>query len=127
MKQIYFMLLIAVMLTLWGCFSKWESQETASGSWEQQEIINQEDTTQEDDSIEQEENEEWDDVNLDEESEQANETNSQEETNQTETNVESENSASGSVQDEELESYEADLEDLFRDILGELDENETSE
>jgi hypothetical protein len=44
-----------------------------------------------------------------------------------EAEIKNESSASGAIEGEELESYEEDLEDLFRDILGELDDESASE
>lgn len=126
MKQIYFMLLVAIMLTLGGCFTKWGEVENGSGTVVDQETTIQAETQDEDLIDEVVTSDEDTDVTEIEEENQTS-TNSTQQNNNSQTNVESQTTASGTIQDEELESYEEDLEDLFRDILGELDEDGASE
>ncbi len=121
MKYISLILLIAFTLTLSGCFSKNEQMKTWSGADQEQELSN-------DDNLQEEISDEQIDTNQQEVvTSQDDQNTSQETTEPLEAEIKNESSASGAIEGEELESYEEDLEDLFRDILGELDDESASE
>lgn len=132
MKSISFVLMLVIALSLSGCFSKADVEISGSGSqavaWESQdssEDVNLQDTEEigETDEL-------WETDEAESEVESEEDLfNEQEESSSPDAEIQTETEASASweIQTDELESYEADLEDLFKDILGELDEESVSE
>ena len=127
MKYISLLLFLAITFTLSGCFTRGEVEVTWSGSdtsWEE-EIS--EDVVDEENNEDEELEDMWENNEENIEESQAAQENLEnpESNNDTQTtNIETETSVDGSIETEELKSYEEDLEELFKDILGEIDANE---